>query len=172
MVLLFTAGWTWASATSPERVTNGKIPAPQQGFLAPDFSLKSNQGNSIKLSDLRGKVVVVNIWASWCPPCKAEMPALEHVFTKYQKEGLVILGVNSTIQDNTGEAISFSQSLGLSFPVLFDTSGEVTHLYQVHALPTSFFIDSDGVIRDIVIGGPMSEASLDARVRNLLGGLP
>jgi peroxiredoxin len=172
LILAVFAGWTLASAATPGSVTNGKIPAPREGFLAPDFELQTSQGGTIRLSSFRGKPVLVNVWASWCPPCKAEMPAIQKAYETYQKAGLVVLGVNSTIQDDPARAISFAQSEQLTFPILFDSNGAITRLYLVHALPTSFFIGKDGVIQDVVIGGPMSEASLDTRMRTLVGEKP
>jgi peroxiredoxin len=168
MVLIMGAIWIGISAASPNVTTNGAIPAPQTGFLAPEFSLMTNNGEEITLSELRGQPVVVNIWASWCPPCRAEMPALESVYQEYKDQGFVILAVNATNQDDPDQAIAFAQSLGLSFPILFDDQGEVSNQYQVRALPSTFFVDAHGVIREVIVGGPMSEALLRIRVQQLM----
>jgi len=168
-VILFSGAiWIWISRAPLNSTTNGAIPAPQKGFLAPDFSLKTLHGDTIRLSELRGRPVLVNIWASWCPPCKAEMPALQRTFQKYASQGFVVLGVNATNQDDPAQAISFVEAQGLTFPILLDENGEVSHTYQVHALPSSYFIDRQGRIQDVVVGGPMSEALLQIRVQQLI----
>ncbi|MGE5072963.1 MAG: redoxin domain-containing protein, partial [Anaerolineae bacterium] len=88
LILLVGAAWIVASADRAGTSTAGRIPAPQKGFLAPDFTLSDPQGKSYTLSHLRGQAVVVNIWATWCPPCKEEMPALEAAYHQYQAQGL------------------------------------------------------------------------------------
>jgi cytochrome c biogenesis protein CcmG/thiol:disulfide interchange protein DsbE len=169
LVLLFTgAAWIWWSRAPAGATTQGAIPAPQKGFLAPDFKLETGEGESVQLSELRGKPVVVNFWTSWCPPCREEMPALQRVYQAYQERGAVILGLNSTIQDEREAALAFAAEQGLTFPILLDEGGEATRLYQVRALPTTFFIDSQGIIQDVIAGGPMSEALLRIRVEQLL----
>lgn len=148
------------------------IAAPQTGFKAPDFSLNDMDGNSFRLSDLRGKVVLVNIWASWCPPCRAEMPAINRVYQQYKDQGFVVLAVDSAIQDTLANAKIFATENKLSFPILLDQQGLVTRLYQVQSLPSSFFINADGTIDEVVIGGPMAEALLVSRVEKLLREVP
>ncbi len=172
IVLLLGAAWIWLSAAPPGSTSNGAIPAPRQGFLAPDFELQSASGETIRLSDLRGRPVLVNIWASWCPPCRAEMPAMQTVYEAYRQEGFLILAVNATNQDSRQEALAFAQEYGLTFPILFDETGSVTQAYLATALPTSLFIDPDGVIQEVVIGGPMSEALLRTRVQKLFEAQP
>jgi cytochrome c biogenesis protein CcmG, thiol:disulfide interchange protein DsbE len=167
-VLLAGAAWIWASAAPPGSTTGGHIPAPKAGFLAPDFLLKNPQGETHHLAGLAGQPVLVNLWASWCPPCRAEMPAMQRVYEEYQAQGFVILAVNATDQDSLAAANAFVESLGLTFPILLDPSGEVSAAYEVRALPTSFFIDREGIIREVVVGGPMSEALLRIRVQQIL----
>lgn len=169
MVLLaLGAAWIVLSAPPPGTTTAGKIPAPRQGFLAPDFELQDGQGNTVRLSDLRGQPVLVNFWASWCPPCQAEMPAMQAVHERYAEEGFVILAVNATAQDREAAAVDFATSRGLTFPILFDRSGEASRLYETRALPSSFFIDSQGIIQEVVVGGPMTEALLRTEAEGLL----
>jgi cytochrome c biogenesis protein CcmG, thiol:disulfide interchange protein DsbE len=168
LVLTTSLGWIAFTAPAPGATTNGKIPAPREGFLAPDFSLLDAQGQSLRLSDLRGKPVLVNLWASWCGPCQAEMPAMQKVYTEYARRGFTILAVNTTFQDERAGALEFASSRGLSFSLLFDTDGSITRLYQVRAMPTSFFVDREGLIRKAVFGGPMSEALLRAEIEKLL----
>lgn len=166
-LLGLSALWIVLSA-SPASTTSGRIPSPREGFLAPEFALDRLDGESMALSEARGKVVVVNLWASWCPPCRAEMPALERLYEAYRDKGLEVLAVNMTAQDNLGDARSFVEQYGLSFPILIDSGGLVANLYHLRALPTTFFIDRDGVIQRVVIGGPLSEVSLRSSVETLL----
>jgi peroxiredoxin len=168
LVLTLGLGWTAFTAPAAGSTTQGKIPAPREGFLAPDFTLQDAQGQSMRLSDLRGKPVLLNIWASWCAPCKAEMPAMQTVYADYAPQGFTVLAVNATFQDQQENALAFAASRGLTFPILLDTQGSVSQLYQVRAMPTSFFIDSQGIIRRSVFGGPMPEALLRAEVEALL----
>jgi len=160
--------WIWFSRVDPSHASAAETSAPHKGFLAPDFSLSTNEGETITLSDLRGKPVLINLWTSWCPPCKAEMPALERVFQDYKDDGLEILAVNSTSQDNAADANAFVQDLGLTFTILFDKDGSVSKQYRLQALPTSIFINREGVIQEIVVGGPMSEALLRSRIKTLI----
>ena len=134
--------------------------------LAPDFTLATLDGSTVRLADLRGKVVLLNFWATWCPPCKAEMPDLDALQRIYgESQGLVVLGIN--LQEDAGTVASFVQERNLSFPVLLDTDGTVTSgLYQVRPLPTSFIIDRQGYIRDVWNGQIAREAML-ARLKNV-----
>lgn len=173
-VLFLIAGlcWIWYSAVPAGARSSTNIPAPQTGFLAPDFSLRTLDGQNISLSSLRGKVVLINIWASWCPPCRAEMPAIERVYNTYKGKGLVVLAIDSTVQDTLQNAQTFVSENKLSFPILIDDIGTATRLYRVQSLPTSIFVGPDGIIREIVIGGPMAEALLISRVEKLLQEMP
>jgi len=166
-VLLLGAAWIWLSAAPSGATTNGGIPAPRAGFLAPDFSLADAEGSSITLSDLRGQGVLVNVWASWCTPCQAEMPAMQRVYEEYKDQGFTILAVNATNQDSQSAAQQFAAEKGLTFPILYDVDDSVSRSYNVTALPTSFFIAPDGTIREVIIGGPMAEALLRVRVEQL-----
>lgn len=169
VIILAGAGWIWISKAPPGSPATGPVSQPRQGFLAPDFTLQALDGESIKLSDLRGKAVLVNLWASWCPPCRAEMPAMQRVYSEYRDKGLEILAVNATNQDQLSSATAFVEEMGLTFPILLDTDGEASRLYRLGSLPTSFFIGRDGKIEDVVVGGPMSEALLRIRVEQLFG---
>lgn len=172
LVLVFGLGWMVFTPPESGAVTGGKIPAPREGFLAPDFVLQDMQGETIRLSELQGQPVLLNLWASWCPPCQAEMPAMQKVHEEYADEGFVILAVNTTFQDDRTSAENFVTSRGLTFPILFDLDGSVSQRYQVRSMPTSFFIDREGTIRRMVIGGPMSEALLRAEAERLLQDQP
>ena len=143
-------------------------PSPREGFFAPDFTLDTLQGEQVKLSSLRGKVIVVNFWTTWCPPCRAETPALERSYEAYKDLDVVILGVNLTDQDSLKEVESFVHEFGLTYPILLDRDGAVGLLYQLSGLPTTFFINREGIIRTVVIGGPMSETSIRSKIEALL----
>lgn len=166
-VLLLGAGWIWASRDAG---TAQLEEAPQNGFMAPDFTLETFEGEEITLADLRGKAIMINFWASWCPPCRAEMPSMEKVYQEYQDQGFVVLAINATHQDAFSDAALFVETSGFSFPVLADTTGSVSQSYQLRSLPTSLFVDKEGVIQEIVYGGPIPEADIQARVESLLGG--
>jgi cytochrome c biogenesis protein CcmG, thiol:disulfide interchange protein DsbE len=169
-LILLIAGlaWIFVSADGSGISTSGKIPAPQQGFPAPDFELKTPEGKIVKLADLRGQAVLVNLWATWCPPCRAEMQTIEKVYKDYKDQGFTVLAVNMTHQDDPAAVVPFAEKLGLTFPILLDETGLVEHAYQLQSLPSSYFIRRDGVINEVVIGGPMSEALLRTRVEDIL----
>jgi peroxiredoxin len=121
-----------------------------QEQTAPDFTLTSLSGETVSLSDYTGQVVLVNTWATWCPPCKAEMPAINTFYETHKQEGFVVLAVNS--KEDAQTVKTFIEANGFSFPVLLDTQAEVTNLYQVRGLPTSFIIDRDGFIQYVHVG--------------------
>jgi cytochrome c biogenesis protein CcmG/thiol:disulfide interchange protein DsbE len=168
VILLAGAAWIWASRVNSYTKFPNQSPAPQQGFTAPDFSLSSISGTEISLSDFSGKAVVLNFWASWCPPCRSEMPAFNQVFTEYQNQDLAILAINATDQDSTQSAVDFVESNKLTFYILFDHSGEVGNLYNIYSLPTTFFIDKDRIIQKVLIGGPLPIALLRVEIEKLL----
>lgn len=169
IILLVTAiGWIWISRTTPDPAYAGNIPIPRQGFQAPDFRLNTIFGEDITLSNLNGKPVLINFWASWCPPCVAEMPAIQKIYQEYGNEGFIVLAVNASNQDNLNNAVKFVEKNNLKFPILLDSDGQVSNQYLVQSLPTSFFIDRSGKIQEIVIGGPMAESLLRIRVEKLL----
>jgi cytochrome c biogenesis protein CcmG, thiol:disulfide interchange protein DsbE len=170
IILILSAGWIWMSQADPQGTASGRIQAPQKGFLAPDFTLASLSGDMITLSDYRGRPVLINLWTSWCPPCRAEMPAMQRVYDVYQEQGFEILAVNATQQDNLQDVIAFVEEYDLSFQILLDSSGEVSRMYRLRSLPTSFFVDGNGIIQEVVFGGPMAEALLRVRVEQLLEG--
>jgi len=169
-VLILTLGFTWilVSADRSGASTSGRVPAPQQGFLAPDFELKTPAGESITLSDLQGQAVLVNLWATWCPPCRAEMQSIEKLYREYKDQGFTVLAIDITYQDEPSAVMPFVNEQGLTFPILLDETGGTAKAYQLRSLPSSFFIRRDGMINDVVIGGPMSEALLRTRTEDLL----
>lgn len=160
--------WTVVSRVQPEAVQASPGSVAKEGFTAPDFKLGLLDGGTVTLSELKGKVVLVNFWTSWCPPCRKEMPAIESVYRSYKDLGLVVIGLNLTAQDSKQDAASFVQEIGVTFPIALDLDNSIGNLYRVTALPTSFFIDRKGVIRSVIVGGPMSEALIQSKVEELL----
>jgi cytochrome c biogenesis protein CcmG/thiol:disulfide interchange protein DsbE len=136
-------------------------PAPEVGAPAPDFTALTPQGDRVSLSDLRGQVVLINFWATWCAPCRVEMPAIQ---ARYNRGGFTVLAVD--FDENAELVQAFVDGLGLSFPVLLDPGGEIQNLYRVRGYPTSFFVDADGIIRVFHIGD-MSETELDNYLSHL-----
>jgi len=168
LVLALGLLWIFISADHRGTSKDGKLPAPQQGFLAPDFELKTPAGETIRLSDLRGQAVLVNLWATWCPPCRAEMRSIEKIYKEYKDKGFVVLAVNMTYQDSPDKVAPFVSEQGLTFPILLDENGDMADAYQLRSLPSSYFIDRQGVINELVIGGPMAEALLRTRIEKIL----
>lgn len=132
--------------------------APRVGARAPDFSLQDTQGQRINLSDFAGQPVLINFWATWCGPCRIEMPSFQQRFETYRQQGLMVLGVD--FDEPADEVIAFAEMLGLTFPLLLDPGGQVQDLYLVRGYPTSFFLDAAGVIQVQHIG-VISESQLD-----------
>ncbi len=170
-LLLLFGGLLWISAT---RVSDPNLlgspgqrpPSPQVGFPAPNFALDDLSGQTVSSADLVGQPFVLNFWATWCPPCRAEMPALQTVGQAFDGRGVRVLAVNQA--EDSDQVTAFMRSLGLSLPVLLDQDAAVSQLYRVRSLPTTFFVDREGVIREIVIGGPLSQALLTSKIESLL----
>ncbi|MBP2078736.1 peroxiredoxin family protein [Oceanobacillus polygoni] len=120
------------------------------GQKAPDFKLMTNEGETVQLSDFKGKRVLLNFWATWCPPCREEMPDMERF---YKDKDAVVLAVNITnMEMNRKTVAEFIATYGLTFPVLMDEEGQVSSLYKISPIPTTYLIDSNGVIRQRVYG--------------------
>lgn len=114
----------------------------EPGQAAPDFVLETAAGERLQLADLRGRPVVLNFWATWCPPCRAEMPDLEALYAKGREQGLVVVGIN--LQESGVSVKAFQERHGLTFPLALDTEGAVTKAYGVIPLPTTYFVDRQG----------------------------
>ncbi len=121
------------------------------GSIAPDFTLENRQGQQVSLSQLRGKVVIVNFWATWCPPCKREMPSMEALYKTFKDDDLVLLAINVEKEGRKSVA-EFLQESPYSFPILFDDRAQVQTLYGVFQFPESFIIDRNGMVVKKVIG--------------------
>ena len=138
-----------------------------EGQSAPDFALKSSTGENMRLSEFRGDVVMINFWATWCGPCRQEMPLLDELYTRYERVGFNLLGVN--IDDDSRRAMQMIEELGVNFPVLFDARKEVSKLYEVEAMPVTVLVDRDGNVRYVHHGyKPGYEEKYLDQVRSLL----
>lgn len=153
-----------AAASAP--LNSGKI-GINKGQVAPDFELLSIKGDKWKLSDFRGKTVILNFWASWCPPCKAEIPEMQKFYENNRNNNVEILAVNLTNSERSPDAVKdFVKDKGMTFNILLDQQGEISNLYSVMTIPTSYIIDKNGVIRDKHIG-PMSYEMMDNFISNI-----
>ena len=140
---------------------------PAANAVAPDFTLRGADGRNVRLDELRGQVVLVNFWATWCGPCREEMPRLESLYEKYRKSGFVLLGVN--VDDDPNAALSTAAKLKVSFPVLLDTDKKVSKLYDLNTMPSTVVIDRDGKMRFLHRGYRAgTEADYEQRIRGLL----
>jgi len=140
---------------------------PAVGTLAPDFTLRSSSGKNLKLSEYRGHVVLINFWATWCAPCREELPHLNRLYKQYQRAGFVIFGVN--IDDKPAGARAMAQHIRLAFPVLFDSAKMASKLYDVDSMPATLIVDRDGKIRYVHRGYKAGvEKEYEAMVREIL----
>ena len=148
----------------------GVVPVPassEPSGLAPDFTLIDRDGNSVSLSDLRGQVVMINFWASWCGPCRQEMPLLEQIHQRYQRLGFTLLGVN--VEENPGDAEDWLENRPVSFPILYDPDNGVSKLYDVVAMPSTVLVDRQGNVRFLHHGyQPGYEDAYQDQVRALV----
>ena len=134
---------------------------------APDFTLKSASGENLKLSEFRGDVVLLNFWASWCGPCRQEMPLLSELHEQYRDLGFTVIGVN--VEEDTRKARKLLEDAPVSFPVLFDTESVVSREYDVVAMPSTVLVDRNGRLRYLHKGyKPGLEAKYQQQVRDLL----
>ncbi|MDH4051185.1 MAG: TlpA family protein disulfide reductase [Rubrivivax sp.] len=137
------------------------------GSAAPDFTLPRMGGSNVRLGEQRGQVVMINFWASWCGPCKQEMPHLNRLYDKYRDAGFVLLGVN--VDDDPRKASDAASRLGVHFPVLLDDTKSVSKLYDLSAMPTTVVIDRDGRVRSVYRGYRDGyEREYDSQIRALV----
>lgn len=164
--LLF-SGWLVSSNMFASTTTDATV-GPRAGLNAPTFTLDTLSGESTALADHAGEVIIINMWATWCGPCRAEMPALQTFYDEHRDQGLEILAVNNTVNDGEASVQDFVDEFDLTFPILLDRDGDVTRQYQVRSLPATFVIDRSGVVRSVIFGGPIDKATLEAEVGVLL----
>lgn len=157
------------TSTSTNTPTPTPLPPPVEGLrignIAPNFTLGSNRASRVSLSELQGKLVILNFWASWCPPCRYEVPALESVHHEYGPQGVVVLAVNE--KEKLENVERFAHDNGISFAVWLDEDGWAGHIYQVRSIPTTYFIDRAGIIRAVQIGS-MTREQIVAHLEKLL----
>jgi peroxiredoxin len=146
--------------------SGSQLPAP--GREAPDFSLYNLAGEKVSLKDFRGRPVLLNFWATYCPPCRYEMPFIQEVYEDpdWQTSGLVILAVNTG--DSRAEVVEFMEDNGLTFEVLLDSATNVAIAYNIRAIPTTLFLDEDGIIHHIDVGAFTSVNAIEERLLELI----
>ncbi|HKW86764.1 MAG TPA: TlpA disulfide reductase family protein [Nitrospiraceae bacterium] len=143
-ILALAFGVVWMQSAKYEPLTVGKV--------APDFNLPDLNEKEIRLSDFRGKVVFVNFWATWCKPCREEMPSMEVLYKNFEKDGLVILAISIDRVTTKKDIPPFVKSLNLTFPILVDSWGQTDKRYKLMGVPETYIIDQQGVLREKVIG--------------------
>ncbi len=156
-----------ATALSIAALALAASAAPVSNATAPDFTLRGADGRNVRLDELRGQVVLVNFWATWCGPCREEMPHLDTLYQKYHKSGFVLLGVN--VDDDPKTALATAAKLNVSFPVLLDTDKKVSKLYDLNTMPSTVVIDRDGKMRFLHRGYRAgTESDYEQQIRGLL----
>ncbi len=152
-----------------DRNTTGRSPAPEAGRAGPDFLLEQPDGGTLRLSDLQGQPVVLNFWATWCPPCRTEIPELVLAYERYGGQGLVIVAVD--LQESDDQVLQFAEEFGMAFPLVIDRDGDVANVWRlggpIEGIPSSYFLDETGVIRSFYYG-PMTEDVLEERLADIL----
>ena len=143
------------------------VDALRTGAPAPGFALNSSSGKALNLADLKGQIVLVNFWASWCGPCRKEMPILEQLNKQYRTKGVTLVGVN--VEPDSAAAVNWLKATPVSFPILFDTDSRVSKLYQVEGMPNTVILDRKGNVRYIHRGyQPGAENEYLDQIRTLI----
>jgi thiol-disulfide isomerase/thioredoxin len=159
------ASWLRAAAFATTLAATSLVGA--SASIAPSFSLPSRSGDTVSLDKLKGQVVMINFWASWCGPCRQEMPLLEQMHKRYSPLGFTLLGVN--VEPNSKDAEKLLANVPVSFPVLFDSDSKVSKMYDVNAMPSTVFIDRKGNVRYLHRGyKPGDEGEYLNQIRALL----
>jgi len=144
VILALAFGVVWLQSSKYEPLT--------VGMAAPDFSIPDVEGKTVRLSDYRGKVVFVNFWATWCKPCKEEMPSMEILWENFKSEDFVMLAISMDRVTTKKDIPSFIESMKLTFPILTDSWGQTDKKYKLMGVPETYIIDQNGVLREKVIG--------------------
>ena len=158
-IVLFAGLLVYGCSSSTDEIIN-------TADIAPDFQLTDLAGKQVKLSDFRGRPVILNFWATWCGPCRVEMPHFQQVYEEWSDRGLVVLAVN--IGESPTLVKEFALDYGLSFPVLLDIEAEVAQRYNIRPIPTTFFIDKSGAIQDMVIGAFPSKSAIEKKLDKII----
>ena len=167
LVLLVT-GCQPVSEPSDETSPTTLVEGTQVGNLAPGFQLQNLDGEVVSLSGLRGRPVMLNFWASWCGPCRYEMPFIQEIYEEWtgKPPSVVVLAIN--VGESASTAKNFMQSYNLSFPVLLDTRKDVTRKYNIIGYPTTFFIDKNGIIQGKVIGAFQNKGQIEQHLSTIV----
>jgi len=136
------------------------------GMPAPNFQLKNLDGQSVSLSDLQGKPVLINFWTTWCSPCVYEMPYLQQVYEEWSDKGLMVLTIN--IGESSAQVEAFMQSHDLSLPVLLDTKQDAAQAYNIQYIPSTFFIDKDGIIQEKRVGAFPNKIAIEEKLSKII----
>ncbi len=157
--------WMGMKTADDNRIPSSAPALMQEGGTASDFSLAALDGPDVVLANYDGQVVVMNFWATWCPPCRAEMPGLNRFYEAHKDEGLVVLAING--QEDAATVRPFIEANNFTFPVLLDLQGSVARQYTTRSFPTTFIIDRNGTIQHVQVG-EISERQLETIVVPLL----
>lgn len=165
LIIAAILGIIWLAVSQESAVQDPSTLAtrPQPGFRAPDFTLTTLDGNEITLSELKGRPVIINFWATWCGPCRQETPHFQTFYERFQDD-VVMLGINQ--RENLDQVNGFVNEFGMTYPVLLDTDGTVYDRYQVFGLPTTWFVNPDGVLVSVAPGG-ITEAFLEDQLQEI-----
>ena len=158
--LIFIVGWIIGSAAIYTPPKEEVIASPAVGFYAPDFTLADLNGTSFTLSDHFGQPMILTLWASWCPPCKAEMPTFNQAYESFGPDKVLVVGVNVAAQDDLNAVRKFVEDNQISFPILLDVNADVSNQYQLQGLPMTFFINAEGIIEEVFVGGPLPSSTV------------
>jgi peroxiredoxin len=156
-------------ALPAERNVTSESPAPEVGRAAPDFVLRAPDGGELRFSDLQGQPVIVNFWASWCTPCRQEMPEIVRAYDARKDDGLVVVAVD--LQENADRVREFAEDFGMTFPIVIDRTGEVGETWRiggpVEGIPSSYFVDAEGIVQARVFG-PMDAERIEQELAKIL----
>lgn len=165
--VMFALWFFLSAAHAADTTTPQTLPPLPKPFPAPNFTLQGEDGKTYRLSDYRGKVVVLNFWATWCPPCRYEMPSMERAYGKLKGEKIALLAIN--VGETEDQVFEFTGKYPVTFPLLLDTEGAIVPRYPVIALPTTFVIDPRGMVTHRAVGGrEWDDEQLLAQLRRFL----
>lgn len=169
-LIFLSAAWTGFSGILFPPPVEVSTTGPKVGLLSPSFDLESINGGMYSLRQPDKPLYLLNFFASWCPPCKSELPAMQRVFDYYKEYGVEIYAISNLQQDSIDDIQSLAESTGIQFPVLLDKDGSVFDEYLIRALPTTLLVNSNGRVLKVFYGGPLNEIILSREINLYLGG--